>query len=258
MTDAIQIENRARIRLISMTRPDRKNALTHAMYSSMAEAIDSAQHDPAVRVVAITGTGDAFTAGNDLQDFMASPPNLDAEEWPPVYKFLRAICHAEKPLAAIVNGVCVGVGTTMLLHCDFAYAARSAVFSAPFVDLGVVPEAGSSMLLPMLIGERRAAEILYLGDRMSADEAEATGLVTRTFDDDALVEEAWSRLERLAAKAPRAVRETKALLKKNRQDIEDLMIEEGRLFEAALRSAEFQEAAAAFMQKRPANFDRFE
>ncbi len=255
MAEPIEIRDEGRVRLIRMNRPERKNALTHAMYASMADAITQAQDDDGVRVVALTGAGDAFTAGNDLQDFMASPPDLQAEERPPVQRFLDAIVGAAKPLVAIVNGVAVGVGTTLLLHCDFVYAARSARFSAPFVDLGLVPEAGSSLLMPRTIGPRRTAELVMLGERFDAEDALQCGLVTRVFDDGELMAKAEAVLARLAAKAPQSMRNTKALLRKDHDAIVARMVEEGELFAQALRGPEFREAATAFAQKRAPSFD---
>jgi enoyl-CoA hydratase/carnithine racemase len=175
---------------IAMNRPEKKNALTHAMYGAMADALASAAADASVRVILITGSGDAFTAGNDLGDFLNTPP-AGAES--PVLRFLAALSTAEKPVVAAVNGLAIGIGTTMLLHCDLVYAARSAVFSAPFVNLALVPEAASSLLLPRRIGHAKAAELFLLGGRMNAAEAEASGLVAAVFDDAALGAEALQR-----------------------------------------------------------------
>lgn len=258
MTDLVEVTDEDRIRTIRFNRPDRKNALTHAMYKTIHEALTSAQGDPSVRVVVLTGAGDAFTAGNDMQDFVGAPPDLTGGEKPPVYHFLRALLTAEKPLAAIVNGVAVGVGATMLLHCDFVYVAKSAKISAPFADLGLVPEAASSLLMPMIVGQRRAAEMFMLGDRLSGDEAATCGLANQAFDDDTCVDQAMARLRLLAAKPPKAIRQAKMLMKRNIAQAAERMDEEDHMFAKGLKGPEFAEAAAAFLQKRSPNFDQFD
>src|SRR5258708_19390852 len=184
---------------IAMNRPEKKNALTHAMYGAMADALATAAADPSVRVILITSTGDAFTAGNDLGDFLNAPPGGGE---PPVQRFLAALATAEKPVVAAVNGLAIGIGTTMLLHCDLVYAARSAVFSVPFVNLALVPEAASSLLLPRRIGHAKAAELFLLGSRMAAAEAEASGLVAAVSDDPPPPVEALQRAPPLAPHPP--------------------------------------------------------
>ena len=238
---------------IVMNRPEKKNALTHAMYAAMADALERAERDAAIRVSLITGSGDAFTAGNDLGDFMSAPPQGgDA----PVFRFLRAISSARKPVVAAVNGLAVGVGTTMLLHCDLVYAARSATFTAPFVNLALVPEAASSLLLPQRIGHAKAAELFLLGAKLDAAQAEAAGLVAAVFDDATLLTEATTRAKALAAKAPNAVRMTKELMKRQPEPVDARMAEEARHFGAQLASPEVREAITAFMQKRAPDFSK--
>ncbi|MPZ35668.1 MAG: enoyl-CoA hydratase [Rhodospirillales bacterium] len=237
---------------ITMNRPAKKNALTHAMYAAIAEALGLAATDPAIRVVLITGTADAFTAGNDLGDFVSAPPGSGDS---PVLRFLAALSTADKPVVAAVNGLAVGVGTTMLLHCDLVYAARSATFSVPFVDLALVPEAASSLLLPRRIGHAKAAELFLLGGRLDAAEAEATGLVTSVFDDGALMPEALKRAQLLAGKAASAVRATKALMKRSEEPVADRMRAESAHFAAQLQSPEFKEAVKAFTEKRAPKFN---
>ncbi len=244
-----------RIQTIRINRPNKKNALTRDMYSAMAAALTAADDDPGVRATIITGTGDAFTAGNDLADFMNAPPS-DPDS--PVGHFLKAMVTARKPVIAAVNGVAVGIGTTMLLHCDLAYAGQSAVFQMPFVDLGLVPEAASSLLVPAMIGHRRAAELLMLGDRFSADTAADLGFVNKTVADADLQETARTAALALAAKAPEALRQTKALLKGSGEAVADRMHEEFKLFAQRLRSPELKESITAFMQKRKPDFSRFE
>jgi enoyl-CoA hydratase/carnithine racemase len=236
-----------------MSRPEKKNALTHAMYGAMADALTGAAADASVRVILITGTGDAFTSGNDLGDFVESPPTGGES---PVFRFLSALSTAEKPVVAAVNGIAVGVGTTMLLHCDLVYAARSAVFSVPFVNLALVPEAASSLLLPRCIGHAKAADLFLLGSRLDALQAEASGLVAAVFDDAALAGEAMQRARALAAKAPSAVRATKALMKRGEEAVAERMRAESAQFAVQLRSVELREAINAFAEKRAPNFDR--
>lgn len=256
MSQPIEISDASGVRTVRIVRPERKNALTHAMYAAMAAGINGAQADTSVRVVVLTGSGDAFTAGNDLNDFVQSPPR-DLDNPAPVHHFLNATLNADKPLLAAVNGIAVGVGTTILLHCDIVYAAESAVFSAPFIDLGLVPEAASSLLFPQIAGARRAAEMFLLGQRLSAAEALACGLVSRVFADDQLEARISECAQTLARKPPAALRNVKALLKLNRSGAAQRMREEGALFGQALESAEFKEAASAFLEKRAPDFSRF-
>ncbi len=238
---------------LTMNRPEKKNALTHAMYATMADALVDAATDPSVRVILMTGTGDAFTAGNDLGDFLNAPPTGGES---PVFRFLTQLSTAEKPVVAAVNGLAVGIGTTMLLHCDLVYAARSAVFSAPFVNLALVPEAASSLLLPHRIGHAKAADLFLLGGRMDAAQAEANGLVTAVFADDVLVSEALQRARALAAKAPSALRATKALMKRGEEPVAERMRAESSQFAMQLKSAELREAIKAFTEKRVPDFDK--
>lgn len=238
---------------ITMNRPDKKNALTGAMYGAIADALANAAADPSVRVVLIAGTGDSFTAGNDLGDFLEAPPTTGE---PPVIRFLTALSSSDKPVVAAVNGLAVGVGTTMLLHCDLVYAARSATFSVPFVNLALVPEAASSLLLPRRIGHARAAELFLLGGRLDALQAEAMGLVAAVFDDGRLADEALQRARALAAKAPSAVRATKALMKRGEEPVAVRMQAESEQFREQLKSAELKEAIQAFREKRAPNFDK--
>ncbi len=253
-TDHVAVDAEGAVLRVVMNRPEKKNALTHAMYAGLDAALRRAESDPAVRVVLITGAGGAFTSGNDLGDFMATPPtDLDA----PVFRFLDAISSATKPVVAAVNGLAVGIGTTMLLHCDLVYAATSATFTAPFVNLALVPEAASSMLLPSRIGHAKAAEMFLLGSRLDATQAEAAGLVTAVFDDAALAAEAMKRAQTLASRAPGAVRATKALMKRGAEPVADRMCVEAEQFAARLRSPELMEAIQAFMQKRAPDFSKF-
>ncbi len=252
-TNHVLVSRDGAVLTIIMNWPDKKNALTGAMYGAMADALASAASDTSVRVVLITGTGDAFTAGNDLGDFVDAPPTGGDS---PVIRFLVALSSASKPVVAAVNGLAVGVGTTMLLHCDLVYAGHSATFSVPFVNLALVPEAASSLLLPRRIGHARAAELFLLGGRLDARQAEAMGLVAAVFDDDRLVDEALRRARALATKAPTAVRATKALMKRGDEFVADRMQAESELFRLQLKSSELKEAIQAFREKRAPNFDK--
>jgi enoyl-CoA hydratase/carnithine racemase len=236
---------------ITLNRPDKKNALTSAMYATLADALEAADADPAVRVILFAGNGGAFTAGNDLQDFLNNPPQGDNT---PVFRFLRAISTASKPLVAAVSGVAVGVGTTMLLHCDLVYAGESAKLSLPFVNLALVPEAASSLLLPAMIGHHRAAELFMLGEAFTPATAKDYGIVNAIYPDDRLLAEATAVAKKLAAKPPTAMRLTKQLLKRTKGDVAGQMAAEGEHFRSQLKSAEAREAMTAFFEKRPPKF----
>lgn len=247
MTDHIQITTQDRVTLLRISRPEKKNAITQDMYAAMAEAIESYDKSDDARAFIITGGGDMFTAGNDLQDFSTDDAD-DAE--PPVARFLRAVRDCEKPLIAAVNGPAIGVGLTMLLHCDLVYAAQSATFGAPFVKLGLVPEAASSLLLPAAVGMAVANDILLAGRTLTAEEAVSFGLVARVFADDELAGAVRKIGQHVAASAPNAVKFSKQLIRGDRAEIERQMESEAKLFVAQLKSAEFLESVSAMMQKR--------
>jgi len=251
----IKTETRDRVLRIEIARPEKKNALTQEMYGTMADALAAADGDPAVRVVLIHGARDCFTAGNDLKDFLNRPPHSEAS---PTHRFLRGIATFGKPLLAAVNGAAVGIGTTMLLHCDLVYAAPGARFQLPFVPLGLVPEAGSSFLLPYIAGYQRAAELLLLGQPFGVDKALAAGIITEVVPEDELFEYARDAALGVAALPPAAVRETKALMKKRfAARTAEAMTEEGAVFRARLASPEAREAMTAFFEKRKPDFSRF-
>ncbi|WP_370236766.1 MULTISPECIES: enoyl-CoA hydratase [Henriciella] len=252
MTEHITTAIADRILTITINRPERKNALTQAMYGAMADALNGANDDKAVRAIILTGEGDLFTAGNDLTDFASDMDRKTGK--PPVQRFLEAIRDAEKPVIAAVNGPAIGVGLTMLLHCDIAYAADTANFRAPFTQLGLVPEAGSSLLLPATVGNSMANEILLAGRIVSAEEALACGLVSRVLPAGELMAAALDCAGRIAASGPTAIRKSKALIRGNRDAVAARMAEEGQHFAEQLKSPEFAEAAAAFAQKRPPVF----
>ena len=243
-----------RVLSIRLVRPEKKNALTQAMYAALSAALDAADADQGIRAITITGSGDSFTSGNDLADFLERPP---ADDESPVMRFLATIARAAKPIVAGVNGLAVGVGVTMLMHCDLVYAAETATFQLPFVNLGLVPEAGSSLLLPRLVGYHRAAELMLLGERFDVATARDIGLVNAACpaaELDALVR---ARAAALAAKPPAALRLTKALLKGDATAVTARIAEESVQFRRLLLAPEAREAMAAFMEKRKPDFSRF-
>lgn len=243
------------IQRIQINRPAKKNALTAEMYAAIAEAIKAADADAGVRVVLIHGAGDAFTAGNDLQDFLANAPRYSDA---PVFRFLNAISHVEKPMIAAVSGVAVGVGTTMLLHCDLVYAAEGTKFALPFVNLGLCPEAASSFLLPAIAGYQRAAELLLLGETFDAARAHEIGIVTDVVPAEILMMRALEAAQKLAAKPAASVRITKQLMKRAWMPaVEAALAEEIRNFGERLGSPEAKEAFSAFLEKRKPDFSKF-
>ncbi len=255
MIENISVNQQDHIVQIQINRPDKKNALTQAMYSAMAGAIAEAERDPHVRVVLLSGGEKAFTAGNDILDFVQSPPSGNDS---PVFRFLQAISTAQKPLIAAVNGVAIGIGTTLLLHCDLVYAGQSARFQLPFVNLGLVPEAGSSLILPQMVGQRRAAELLLLGEMFDAQTAQQLGFVNKVVNDGDVVATALQAALQLAAKPPSAVRLSKQLMKQHSSAaIQAAMAAEGELFAQRLTSPETAEALQAFLEKRKPDFSHF-
>ncbi|MEQ9519882.1 MAG: enoyl-CoA hydratase [Parvibaculum sp.] len=256
-SEHILVDRTGSVLTLTMNRPEKKNALTQEMYATLADNVVAAQSDPDIRVVVLSGTADSFTAGNDLGDFAGgSAKDRQENELPPVGRFLRAILEAEKPLVAAVNGLAVGVGVTMLLHCDLVYASPNATFKTPFVDLGLVPEAGSSLLMPRLIGQQRANELLLLGKKIDATEAERIGLIAGVISAEALREEVAQIAATLAARAPNAMKLTKSLIKHERDNVAQQMADESVHFSAQLQTAEFAEAAMAFAERRPADFSK--
>lgn len=254
MTDHIVTTTADSVLEIRMNRPEKKNALSLAMYTAMTGALEAARRDSAVRVITITGSGGCFTSGNDVTDFLANPPGGSDS---PVIKFLETLIAADKPVIAAVNGLAVGIGVTMLLHCDLVYAAEAATFQLPFVNLGLVPEAASSMLLPRMAGYHRAAEILLLGERFDAATALAIGLVNSLHPESTLAGVVKEKAAALVAKPPASIRMTKALLKRDAESVPARMAEEGKYFGQQLKSPEVREAVEAFMQRRKPDFSRF-
>ena len=237
---------------ITFNRLDKKNALTEAMYSALAEAMQQAATDDAVRVLVIQGDASVFTAGNDIKDFLEHPPtSTDA----PVFRFLRQLVSFPKPLIAAVAGPAVGVGTTMLFHCDLVYAGDNAAFAMPFVNLGLCPEAGSSLLAPQLVGHQRAAELLLLGEPFLAETARDLGLVNRITAPTEVNALALAQAQRLASKPMSSLLETKRLLKQGQQAaLLERVAEEAAVFARMLGEPAAREAFTAFMEKRPPQF----
>ena len=237
---------------VELNRPDKKNAMTGAMYDRLAEILDEADQDDGVRVVLWHGAGDSFTAGNDIQDFLQNPPG---EGGSPQGRLTDAFIRFTKPLVAAVHGVAVGGGTTMLTHCDIVYAADDARFQIPFVDLALVPEFGSSFSIPARVGYQRAAELFLLGERFTAQHAAELGLVTRVVPDAELLATARATAAKLAVKPAGALRASKRLLKGAWfAPVRDAVENEAQEFTARVRGEEAREAFSAFLEKRPPNF----
>ena len=254
-TSGIRIHDEGTVLRLQISRPEKKNALTLKMYSALAEAIRDAERQKKVRVILLHGTADCFTSGNDLKDFLESPPEGEDS---PVMQFLSALSQAEKPVVAVVHGLAIGIGTTMLLHCDLVYAASDARFQLPFVNLGLCPEAASSYILPQLMGRQRAAELILLGEAFSAEKALALGIVNQTFAAEELLERGLEQARKLAALPPSAVRLSKALLVKgDALAVQQTMAVETPLFMERLESPEAKEAFAAFFERRKADFSAF-
>jgi len=251
----IVVRTEHRVTRIEIARVDKKNALTQDMYRAMLDALAAADADAKVRAILIHGTRDCFTAGNDLKDFLERSPGGGPTA---SFQFISALPKVAKPLVAAVGGPAVGVGTTMLLHCDLVYAAPGARFQMPFVPLGLVPEAASSLLLPMVAGYQRAAELLLLGQPFTAEKALAAGFVTEIVPEDGLLEYARTAAAAVAALPPASVQLTKQLMKRQLgAAIAAQMQEEGRIFAERLQSGEAKEAMTAFFEKRKPDFSRF-
>ncbi len=251
----IRARTEGRIAFVELARLDKKNALTGEMYGQLGAAVAAADADAQVRVVLLHGAPDCFCAGNDVADFLNRPP---LSEGSPSRRFFDAMLGLSKPLVAAVGGPAVGIGTTMLLHCDLVYAASNARFQLPFVPLGIVPEFGSTYLLPLLAGYQRAAELLLLGQPFGAEKAKEVGIVTEVVAQDQLFEKAREAAGMLAALPPESIRLTKQLMKKGQaQAVREAIAEEIRLFGERLSSAEAKEAMSAFLEKRKPDFSRF-
>ena len=255
MSEHVLVSIQDNVMTLKINRPEKKNALTVAMYQTLAENLFAADEDPAVRVVVIRGTDDCFTSGNDLMDFMQNPPTGEDSS---VGQFLKAIATTKKPLVAIVEGLAIGVGTTLLLHCDLVYVGEGAKFKLPFVNLGLCPEAASSLLLPRLVGPAKASELLLLGESFSGTEAVNMGLANAAFPSATLMTEAMAQVAKLVAQPPEAIRVSKELIRgRDRAEIAAVMQAEFEQFMARLMSPEAAEAFQAFAEKRAPDFSKF-
>jgi enoyl-CoA hydratase/carnithine racemase len=236
------------VRTLTFNRPQKKNAFTHAMYEASTEALYRANMDPTVRVVVLTGAGNTFTAGNDIGDFLEQPPTGEDSS---VFRFLRMLVNYEKPVVAAVDGAAVGIGTTMLLHCDYVVATDRTRFVMPFINLGVCPEGASSLLLPRYAGMALATELLMFGDPFDAATAQRAGFVSRVVPEAQLQEVATERARALAAKPAEALKVTKRLLREPmRAEVNATLRREGAEFLKRLNSDEAREALMAFMSRK--------
>ncbi len=244
----------AGVMTITFNRLDKKNSITSAMYAAMADAVAQAGADPSVRVVVFQGHESIFSAGNDIGDFLSQPPTTQES---PVFRFLRGIATFEKPLLAAVAGPAVGIGTTMLFHCDLVYAGDNAAFSMPFVNLGLCPEAASSLLVPRMFGYHRAAEALLMGEPFFAEAAQEVGLVNRVVPPTEVNDYTQAQARKLAAKPLTSLIATKRLMKgAGQQEVLQKMDEEGQSFGRMLREPAAKEAFGAFMAKRKPDFSK--
>ena len=246
MSEPVLIASAAGVCEVRFNRPEKRNAITFAMYAAFKNALSAAQADPDVRVVLVSGEGPGFCAGNDLHDFLAGP---DFTMDHPVMGFLKTLATLEKPIIAAVHGQTVGIGVTLLLHCDLIIAARSTQFSMPFVSLGLVPEAASSLLLPRQLGLQRAAELLLLGEPFDAARAERLGLINRVVEDEALLGSARALAQQLVRQPPAALAATRRLLRGDPAALLERIEAEARIFSAQLKSAEFRTAVSAFLAR---------
>jgi enoyl-CoA hydratase/carnithine racemase len=248
MSETLLTQDAEGVRTLTFNRPEKKNAFTHAMYEAATEALLQSGMDPAVRVVVLTGAGGTFTAGNDIGDFLDKPP---AGEDSAVFRFLRALVNYDKPVVAAVDGPAVGIGTTMLLHCDYVVASERARFVMPFINLGVCPEGASSLLLPRMAGTVLASELLMFGEPFDAATALRAGIINRVVPQAQLAEVTAERARALAAKPVEALKVTKRLLREPmRAQVDAALSREGSEFIRRLSSPEAREAFSAFLSRK--------
>ena len=248
MTEAILLQRERGLLTLRLNRPDKKNALTRAMYSRLAEALKQADSDPQINAVLISGSAECFTAGNDIADYIEQPPSdLDSPE----FEFMLNLLECRKPVIAAVAGAAVGIGTTMLLHCDLVYVSRDARLRMPFVNLGLCPEFGSSLILPRLLGQAKAAELLMLGEGFSGEQAAQWGIATQALDSGAAaLSKAREMALRFDALPAEAVQISKQLMRApDRQLLRKVIEEEGVLFTERLRSPEAVAALNGFINR---------
>jgi enoyl-CoA hydratase/carnithine racemase len=254
MTDKVIVELRERVLEVRLNRPEKRNALTIEMYEALIGAFERAERDPEVRVLLLSGAGEGFTAGNDLNDFLRA---TQMEGPPAGFRFIKMLGSFSKPLIAAVHGATIGLGTTLLLHCDFVVAARNTRLQFPFVNLGLVPEAASTLLLPRLAGLQIASELLLLGEAFDAERGHAIGIVNRVVEEADLIATARDIAAKIVARPPNAIRLTKRLLRRETDDVTTRMDVEMADFHAQLTTPELQEAATAFLRKRAPDFSKF-
>ena len=257
MTNFVTVELDQGVLVVRFNRPDKKNALTSEMYSALIDAIVRAEEENSIRCLLFTGRSDCFTAGNDLQEFVVGSSE-SSEVDDAVFGFLGKIASTSVPVVSAVGGVAVGIGTTMLLHCDLVYAATNAKFILPFINLAVVPEAASSMLLPRIAGYQRAAELLMLGEPFDVEHAYRVGIVNEICTPEEVFEKAFSAARKLAEKPPSALRSVKKLMKRESETVRERMTTENRLFKEHLETPESQEAINAFFERRKPDFSKFD
>ncbi|TPN01778.1 crotonase/enoyl-CoA hydratase family protein [Mesorhizobium sp. B2-1-3A] len=248
MTDHILVERQGAIQVIRMNRPDKKNALTRAMYAKMSQTLAEGDADPAIRVHVFLGVPGAFSSGNDLADFMVVATGGDGGT--EVWDFLMALARVEKPIVSGVDGIAVGIGTTINLHCDLTFATPRTVFRTPFVDLGLVPEAGSSLLAPRVLGQQGAFALLGLGEGFSAERAKAAGLIYDVVEEGALEASVLAAAGQIAAKPPQALKIARDLMRGSRDDLVARIGEESEHFRERLKSDEARAALTAFMTRK--------
>lgn len=252
----VVVETRDRVRILRIDRPDKKNALADRIYRALAAEIRKADGEDAVRVLVLTGTGDSFTAGNDMVDFLSQKGTFETTG---ACDFMKALMDFRKPAIAAVNGLAIGIGTTLLLHCDYAYAAESASFRMPFVSIGIAPEYASTFLLPVSLGHRRAVELLYTGEKFDARTARDSGLVNEVVPDAQLMERVMAQAAKLVAQPPATLRTCKKLLREalRAPAMEAFDREVVELNRMIRNNPEAMEAMTAFMQKRKPDFSKF-
>lgn len=255
MTDHIKTELANGVLTVTLARADKKNAITQAMYAALAEATERARTDDTVRVLLFRGEGDSFSAGNDIGDFIAIGSQTDKPFDMSVFRFLKSLADLDKPAVAAVRGRAVGIGLTLLLHCDMVVVAEDALLSAPFINLALAPEAASSMLLPAVLGHQRAFEIFALGEPIDGRTAVAWGLANRAVAADQVEATAAELAAKLAARAPNSIRKTKQLMR-DAERLWALMQREGEAFGSQMKSPEAMEAFMAFTQKRAPDFSK--
>ncbi|MFA7692639.1 MAG: enoyl-CoA hydratase [Candidatus Hydrogenedentes bacterium] len=255
-TEAILSSEENRVLYIVFNRYEKKNALNHSMYARLAALLDHATATPSIRAVCFCGSKDIFCGGNDIKDFLSATMQ---DENAPVLQFLRAVIDFPKPMVAAVEGAAIGIGTTLLLHCDLVYASKAAYFQTPFTGLALCPEAASSVLLPKVVGLTRASAMLLLGQKIDAATALSWGLLTEILPEESFNQSLTKRLNILTALPPEAVRATKALLRAPlREACQEGLQREIDLFTQRLSSPEAAEAVQAFLERRPPDFSHFE